>query len=131
MDLRAELVISALAEDAWDVVGERFEEIGVWASAITEAVMDGPPEVGRVRTCQVACFGPIAPGLIKERLTEFDSKARSLGYEAAAGMPPDRVDVPSRRCGGSVLPGGPLLGTRHPGQHRKVSATRTKSWKQS
>jgi hypothetical protein len=87
MDLRAELVISAPVEDAWDVVGERFGEIGVWASAITESVMDGPPEVGRVRTCQVAGFGPTAPGLIQERLTEFDSQARSLGYEAAAGMP--------------------------------------------
>jgi hypothetical protein len=69
------------------VVGERFGEIGAWASAITESVLDGPPAVGRVRTCQVAGFGPIAAGVIKERLTEFDPQTRSLSYEAAAGMP--------------------------------------------
>ena len=87
MEMRAKLVINAPAEDAWVVVGERFGDIGEWASAITESVMDGPPAVGRVRTCQVAGFGPIAAGVIKERLIEFGPEARSLSYEAAAGMP--------------------------------------------
>ena len=87
MEMRAKLVINALAEDAWAVVGERFGEIGEWASAITESVMDGAPAVGQVRTCQVAGFGPIAAGVIKERLIEFDPEARSLSYEAAEGMP--------------------------------------------
>jgi len=87
MEMRAKLMINALAEDAWAVVGERFGEIGEWASAITESVMDGPPAVGQVRTCQVAGFGPIAAGVIKERLIEFDPEATSLSYEAAAGMP--------------------------------------------
>jgi Polyketide cyclase / dehydrase and lipid transport len=87
MEMRAELVINVLAGDAWVVVGERFGDIGEWASAITGSVMDGPPAVGRVRTCQVAGFGPIAAGVIKERLIEFDPEARSLSYEAAAGMP--------------------------------------------
>jgi Polyketide cyclase / dehydrase and lipid transport len=87
MEIRAELVINASAEDAWVVVGERFGQISEWASAITESVIDGPPAVGRVRTCQVAGFGPIAAGVIKERLICFDPDARSLSYEAAAGMP--------------------------------------------
>jgi hypothetical protein len=87
MEMRAELVINAPAEDAWVVVGESFGEIAEWASAITESVMDGPPAVGRVRACQVAGFGPIAAGVITERLTEFDPEARSLSYEAAAGLP--------------------------------------------
>jgi hypothetical protein len=87
MEMRAELVINAPAQDAWIVIGERFGEIAEWAPAITESVMDGPPAAGRVRTCQVAGFGPIAAGVIKERLTQFDPQARSLSYEAAAGMP--------------------------------------------
>jgi hypothetical protein len=87
MEVRAELVINAPAEDAWVVVGERFGDIGEWASAITESAMDGPPAAGRVRTCQVAGFGPIGAGVIRERLIEFDPQARSLSYEAAAGMP--------------------------------------------
>lgn len=61
MEVRAELVINAPAEDAWAVVGERFGEIGQWASAITESVMDGPSAVGQVRTCQVPGFGPSRP----------------------------------------------------------------------
>jgi hypothetical protein len=87
MEMRAELVIGAPAEDAWVVVGERFGEISEWASAITESVMDGPPASGRVRTCQVAGFGPIGAGVIKERLIQFDPQARTLSYEAAEGMP--------------------------------------------
>lgn len=86
MEMRAEVVINAPAEDAWVVVGERFGEIAEWASAITGSVMDGPPAVGRMRTCQVAGFGPIAAGVITERLTGFDPQARFLSYEAA-GMP--------------------------------------------
>lgn len=87
MEMRAELVIDAPAGDAWAVVGERFGEIGQWASAITESVMDDPPAVGQVRTCQIAGFGPIPAGVIAERLTGFDPEARSLSYEAVAGMP--------------------------------------------
>jgi len=56
MEMRSELVISAPDEDAWVVVGERFREIGEWASAITESGMDGQPGAGQVRTCHVAGF---------------------------------------------------------------------------
>jgi hypothetical protein len=102
MEMRAEVVISAPAEDAWVVVGERFGDISEWASAITGSVMDGSPAAGRMRTCQVAGFGPIAAGVIKERLIEFDPGARSLSYEAAAGMPWFIVGAVSRW---SVHPG--------------------------
>jgi hypothetical protein len=81
MEIRAELVINAPAEDAWVVVGERFGQISEWASAITQSVIDGPPAAGRVRTCQVAGFGPIPAGVITERLVRFDPDARSLSYE--------------------------------------------------
>jgi len=81
MEIRAELVINAPAEDAWVVVGERFGQISEWASAVTGSAMDGQPAVGRVRTCQVAGFGPIAAGVIRERLIRFDPDARSLSYE--------------------------------------------------
>src|SRR5260370_33275243 len=104
MEMRAELVISAPAEDAWAVVGERFGEIGEWASAITKSVMDGQPGAGQVRTCHVAGVGPVAPGVIKEWLTDFDPEARSLSYEAAGGMP--RFDRPGgRRWAGARGPG--------------------------
>lgn len=85
--MKAELVIDASADDAWLVVGERFGQIDEWASAITASTMDGPPAVGQVRTCHVAGFGPVGPGMIKERLLGFDPAARSLSYEAAGGLP--------------------------------------------
>ncbi|MEP7023054.1 MAG: SRPBCC family protein [Actinomycetota bacterium] len=87
MELRAELVVNAPAQDAWVVVGERFGEIGEWVSAITGSSMDGRAAAGQVRTCHIAGFGPIAPGVIKERLVGFDPEARSLSYEPIAGMP--------------------------------------------
>lgn len=85
--MRAEVVIGAAAGDAWVVVGELFGEIGGWASAITASSMEGPPAAGQVRTCHVAGFGPVAPGVIRERLTSFDPATMSLAYEAAEGMP--------------------------------------------
>ena len=99
MELRVERVVSAPAEDAWAVVGEHFGQIGEWASAITESVMDGQPGVGQIRTCHIAGFGPIALGVIRERLVDFDPEARSLSYEAAEGMP-DSSCAPSAagRC---------------------------------
>jgi Polyketide cyclase / dehydrase and lipid transport len=96
MELRAECVISAPAEAAWVVVGEHFGQIGEWASAITESFMDGRPGAGQIRTCHIAGFGPIAPGVIKERLVDFDPEARSLSYEAAEGMPGFIVRAVSR-----------------------------------
>ncbi len=87
MELRAEVMINSPADDAWLVVGERFGEIGDWASGVTVSALDGPPGPGRVRTCHIVGFGPIGPGVIRERLVHFDPAARSLSYEAAGGMP--------------------------------------------
>lgn len=102
MEMRAEIVIKAAADDAWVVVGERFGQISEWASAITGSAMDGPPAVGQVRTCQVAGFGPLGPGVIRERLVDFDPEARYLSYEAAEGMPGFIVHAVNRW---SVVPG--------------------------
>jgi hypothetical protein len=96
MELRFERVVSTPAEDAWAVVGEHFGQIGEWASAITESVMDGQPGVGQIRTCHIAGIGPIALGVIRERLVDFDPEARSLSYEAAEGIPGFIVRAVSR-----------------------------------
>jgi hypothetical protein len=96
MEMRAEIVINAAADDAWVVVGERFGQISEWASAITGSSMDGLPGVGQVRTCHVAGFGPLGPGVIRERLVDFDPEARSLSYEAAGGMPRFTVHAVNR-----------------------------------
>ena len=87
MELKAELIIEVPAREAWVVLGECWAHIGHWAAPITASFVDGPLRPGTVRTCHTARFGPVAPGLIKERLLAFDASAFSLTYEAAAGMP--------------------------------------------
>jgi hypothetical protein len=87
VELRVAAEIAAPAAAAWRVLGERFGQVGEWATPIIASSLDGEPAVGAVRTCRVSAFGPIAPGEVKERLVAFDAAAMSLAYEAAAGMP--------------------------------------------
>jgi hypothetical protein len=103
--------------------------------------MDGPPGTGQVRTCQLAGFGPIGPGVITERLVHFDPQARSLAYEAVAGMPAfikhagNRWSVHAGPGGGSMVaihatvtlrpaarPVGPVLRWRMRADGRRVLA---------
>ena len=87
MELRAEIMINAPADAAWAVVGEGFGQIGQWAVPITASSMDGELAIGAIRTCQVASFGPFAPGVVEERLMVFDPNAMSLEYDSTAGLP--------------------------------------------
>ena len=87
MEMRGELRIDARPGVAWVVVGDQFGRVGEWACPITGSSIEGPPGVGVVRTCHIAGFGPVGPGVITERLTVFDPADRSLEYEAAEGMP--------------------------------------------
>jgi len=85
--LRAEVSIGAPASAVWKVVGERFGSIGDWAAPITSSSLDGQPNVGAVRTCHIARFGPVPPGIVKERLVAFDPAAMTLVYQPIGGMP--------------------------------------------
>jgi hypothetical protein len=87
MQMRAELQIDALPDAAWAVLGDQFGQVGEWACPIIESSIDGHPGVGVVRTCRIAGFGPVGPGVIAERLTVFDPDGRRLEYEAARGVP--------------------------------------------
>ena len=87
VDLRAEVVIDAPAAAAWAVLGERFGQIGEWAAPITSSGVDGELTVGAIRTCQFSGFGPFKPGVIRERLIEFDTPSMTLAYESVEGMP--------------------------------------------
>lgn len=87
MELKAEVVVNAPAGAAWAIIGEHFGRIGEWATPISASSLDGDPCVGAVRTCHIAGFGPVKPGVIRERLVAFDPVSRSFAYEAAEGMP--------------------------------------------
>ncbi len=74
-------------ERAWALVGESFADIGTWAAPIVTSTMDAPAAHGSVRTCHIRGFGPVAPGVVKERLTRFDPADQSLAYEWVEGRP--------------------------------------------
>lgn len=87
MELNGEVIINAPAHAAWAVLGICWGHIGRWAAPITASSLDGEPCAGAVRTCHIARFGPVPPGIIKERLLAFDSDAMSFAYESIEGMP--------------------------------------------
>ena len=89
MELRNEIVIEASAERVWEALGERFMDVSVWAAPITASCPVGAaePGVGVIRSCEIAAFGPVKSGVVKERLTRFDREAMALEYEALEGMP--------------------------------------------
>jgi hypothetical protein len=87
MDMHGEIFIQAPARAAWAVLGERFGRIAEWAAPITASSLVGAPGAGAVRTCHIAGFGPVKPGVIRERLVTFDARAMSFTYEAVSGMP--------------------------------------------
>ena len=87
MDMRVEICADVAPAAAWAVVGEEFGQISQWCSAIRASSMGGPPAVGQTRACQIAGFGPIAAGTIRERLTSYSPESMSLSYAAVDGMP--------------------------------------------
>jgi hypothetical protein len=86
VEMRAQITVAVPAGQAWALVGEQFGQIADWASPITESVLDRPVGEGAVRTCHVRGFGPVRPGVIRERLLSYDPDTRSLSYEAQ-GLP--------------------------------------------
>lgn len=87
MNLRAEVIIDAPSTAAWAVLGERFAHIDQWAGPITTSTFDGELGLGAVRTCHFLGFGPVAPGVVRERLIDFDPERLTLAYESIDGMP--------------------------------------------
>jgi hypothetical protein len=87
MKIQSHVMVNAPASQAWDVLGEQFAEIGTWTTAIQFSTLEGGLQVGGVRHCHIAAFGPVPQGVIKEQLLEFDREKKFLVYNAFAGMP--------------------------------------------
>jgi len=87
MEMIREIPIPAPAAEAGKVIGEQFGDIGAWATAIARSHVDGPVELGAIRTCRIPQFGPVPPGKLRERLVEFDPENMALTYEVLEGLP--------------------------------------------
>src|SRR5215204_1492484 len=49
--------------------------------------MEGQVGIGAIRSCHVAGFGPVAPGVVREKLIDYDPEHMSVAYESVAGLP--------------------------------------------
>lgn len=87
MKYSTEIIAEGPASAAWQVLGERFGDLG-WSSTIAESWLDTELDVGVSRTCRSATsFGPFPPSVVTEKLTHFDRDAMELRYEATSGIP--------------------------------------------
>ena len=82
MEIQAEITVQVPADQAWALVGAQLRQIAAWASPITGSSLDGPPLTGAVRICHIRGFGPVPPGVIRERLLSYDPAARSWSDQA-------------------------------------------------
>jgi hypothetical protein len=105
MELHEEVQVRVLADQAWALVGEAFGDIGTWAAPIVTSTIDTPAAPGSVRTCHIRGFGPVAAGVIKERLTRFDQAQRALSYEWVEGRPSFIVYAINRWSVHALAPG--------------------------
>jgi hypothetical protein len=89
VELTQTVVIDAPAEAVWRVVAGGFDRIGEWATAIPSSMacpVPAPPPGAPVagRTCRT---GVAMVPEVTETIVAFDAAARTLTYEATAGMP--------------------------------------------
>jgi hypothetical protein len=87
MRIQESITIASSASQAWAILGEQFGDIGQWATPIQFSTLEGNPQVGAIRHCHIAAFGPVPAGIIKERLLEYNPKEMYLIYDAIEGMP--------------------------------------------
>ena len=78
--------INAPADAVWDVMGERFADIGDWSDTVLSSSLNGPLQEGAIRTCELKPT-PAASGTIQERLARFDRTGRSFAFDIVSGLP--------------------------------------------
>jgi len=89
--LSRHIVIDASADTVWEVIAERFDRIGDWATAISSsAATTADPSLIQVAApirARVCDTGIRALPQVTETIVAFDPAARTLTYQATAGMP--------------------------------------------
>jgi hypothetical protein len=78
--------LAVAVADVWDLLGERFADIGVWSDGVVKSQLDGPLAEGSLRTCELKPSSA-ASGTVQERVSKFDRQARALSYVIVSGLP--------------------------------------------
>ncbi len=86
MKITTEKTVTVPADVLWDLLGERFGEIGSWADAIVASKLDGQMETGAVRTCELKPTS-IGQGTIREEVTVFNRAKQAVGFRVIDGLP--------------------------------------------
>ena len=86
MKLKTTHEIDASADAVWELMGERFADIGEWSDTVVSSSLDGDLGEGAVRTCELKPT-PAASGHIQERITKFDRAGRSVAFDIIDGLP--------------------------------------------
>ena len=78
--------INAPAAAVWELMGERFAEIGEWSDTVEASSLEGPLAAGSTRTCKLK---PTPAGLdtIQETLTAFDRNRQHFAFDIVTGLP--------------------------------------------
>lgn len=86
MKVRTDFTLNVPRDVAWDLMAERFADIGEWSDTVVASRLEGPLAPGSVRTCELK---PTPTGLseIQERLTKFDRGGHSFAFDIIAGLP--------------------------------------------
>ncbi|MDD9979137.1 MAG: SRPBCC family protein [Boseongicola sp.] len=86
MKLVTNHVIDAPFDAVWDLMGERFADIGQWSDTVVKSSMDRPIGKGAIRTCELKPT-PAASGTIKEEITLFDRDQHAFAFDIVDGLP--------------------------------------------
>ena len=86
MEIVTKRQMNPSVSDVWNLLGERFADIGQWSNSVERSHLDGPLGHGAVRTCELKPT-PGGPERIQERITLFDRDNRALNYLILSGLP--------------------------------------------
>lgn len=75
------VILDLSATQAWEAIGNRFGDNGIWAASLTSSRLSGDLEVGVERICMNKQHETI------EKLTSFDAKNMELSYEITSKLP--------------------------------------------
>lgn len=84
MDIQRNITINAPADQVWDLLANRFHDVGTWASIIGESTALSTQNLATGIADRV-CDTP--DGVFKEQMTRFDEQARTFAYVAYEGLP--------------------------------------------
>ncbi|MEM9865992.1 MAG: SRPBCC family protein [Myxococcota bacterium] len=86
--------IEASADRVWEVAAKEFDQIGTWASNVTESRASHEPVAG-LRTEDMECTGRVCAtpqGETKEVFVAYDARARTFTYEITGSAMPGFVE---------------------------------------